>query len=93
MVKEVYNPKEHAENDKAVGSKKVTKEKAKATQAKATETPPEKTKTYKINKYGFLHCDKDLAKHLGVQFGKDRSDVPVTIERVENGFIVRIVKA
>jgi hypothetical protein len=93
VTKEVYNPKEHAENDKAVGSKKVTKEKAKATQAKATETPPEKTKTYKINKYGFLHCDKDLAKYLGVEFGKDKQDVPVEVERIEGGFTVRVVKA
>ena len=84
MTKEVYNPKEHAENDKAVGSKKATKVKAK---------PEVNNKTPKINKYGFLHVDRDLAKHLGIELGKDKNDVPVQIERVEGGFIVKIVKA
>jgi hypothetical protein len=54
---------------------------------------PEKVRTEKINKYGFLHIDKSLAKHLGVSFGKDKEDVPVTIETIENGFVVKIVKA
>jgi len=51
VTKEVYNPKEHAENDKAVGSKKATKVKAK---------PEVNNKTPKINKYGFLHVDGTL---------------------------------
>jgi hypothetical protein len=51
-----------------------------------------KKKTPKINKYGFLHVDKDLAKHLGIEIGKDKSDVPIQIERVEGGFVVKIVK-
>ena len=81
MTKEVYNPKEHAENDKAVGSKKATKAKAK---------PEVNAKTPKINKYGFLHVDKDLAKHLGIELGKDKADVPVTIEKIPGGFVVKL---
>jgi hypothetical protein len=61
--------------------------------AKVKAALPEKTKSYKINKYGFLHVDRDLAKHLGIELGKDKSDVPVTIERIEGGFVVKIVKA
>jgi len=51
----------------------------------ATEKPEAK-----INKYGFLHVNGKLAKHLGVSFGKDKVDVPVTIEQIEKGFIVRV---
>ena len=54
---------------------------------------PEKKRTPKINKYGFLHVNGDLAGHLGVSFGKDKEDVPVTVERIEGGFVVKIVKA
>jgi hypothetical protein len=36
----------------------------------------------KINKYGFLHVNGKLAKHLGVEFGKDKADVPVRIDEV-----------
>ena len=46
----------------------------------------------KINKYGFLHVNGKLAKHLGVEFGKDKADVPVTIERIPGGFVVKIVR-
>ena len=81
MTKEVYNPKEHAKNDKNVGSKKATK---------ATAKPEANEKTPKINKYGFLHVDKDLAKHLGIELGKDKADVPVVIERIEGGFVVKL---
>jgi hypothetical protein len=44
----------------------------------------------KINKYGFLHIDKKLAKHLAVSFGKDKADVPVTIEKIPGGFVVKL---
>jgi hypothetical protein len=84
VEKMVYNPKEHAANDKNVGSKKATKEKAK---------PEVNKKTPKINKYGFLHVDRNLAKHLGIELGKDKSDVPVEIERIEGGFVVKIARA
>jgi hypothetical protein len=47
----------------------------------------------KINKYGFLHVNGKLAQHLGVEFGKDKADVPVRIEEVSNGFVVKILKA
>jgi len=47
----------------------------------------------KINKYGFLHVNGKLAKHLGVEFGKDKADVPVALERIEGGFVVKILKA
>ena len=57
------------------------------------EKPEAKARTPKINKYGFLHVDRDLAKHLGIELGKDKSDVPVTIERIESGFVVKIAKA
>jgi len=57
----------------------------------AKEATPEKApKSPYINKYGFLHVDKDIAKHLGVEFGKDKADVPVTIEKIEGGFSVRL---
>jgi len=57
------------------------------------EKPEAKKRTPKINKYGFLHCDKDLAKHLGIQdrLGKNGQDVPVVIERIPEGFIVKVV--
>jgi len=52
------------------------------------EAKPEKTPF--INQYGFLHINGKLAKHLGVEFGKDKGrKVPVTIELIEGGFIVR----
>jgi len=55
----------------------------------AEEAKPEKTAF--INKYGFLHINGDLAKHLGVEFGKDKGvKVPVTIEKIEGGFVVRL---
>ena len=57
----------------------------------AEEAKPEKGD--KINKYGFLHIDKKLASHLGVEFGKDKANVPVTIEPIDGGFVVKIVKA
>ena len=44
----------------------------------------------KINKYGFLHVNGKLAKHLGVEFGKDKMDVPVKIEKIPNGFTVTL---
>ena len=44
----------------------------------------------KLKKYGFLHVDKNLAKHLGIELGKNKEDVPVTIERIEDGFIVKL---
>ena len=56
------------------------------------DVAPEKPEA-KINKYGFLHVNGKLAKHLGVEFGKDKADVPVTIERVEGGFVVKTLKA
>ena len=87
MTKEVYNPKEHTENDKNVGSKGKTKAKAKASK------PEKKDRTPKINKYGFLHVDKDLAKHLGVELGKDKEDVPVSVERIPGGFIVKLAES
>jgi hypothetical protein len=63
--------------------------------AKADEplhVPPEKPEA-EINKYGFLHVNGKLAKHPGVEFGKDKADVPVRIEEVPNGFVVKILKA
>jgi len=56
------------------------------------DVAPEKPEA-KINKYGFLHINGKLAKHLGVEFGKDKADVPVTIERIEGGFVVKVLKA
>jgi len=56
------------------------------------DVAPEKPEA-KINKYGFLHVNGKLAKHLGVEFGKDKADVPVTIEPIEKGFIVKLVKS
>jgi len=53
------------------------------------DMPPEKPEA-KINKYGFLHVNGKLAKHLGVEFGKDKADVPVSIEPIEKGFVVRL---
>jgi len=56
------------------------------------DAPPEKPEA-KINKYGFLHVDGKLAKHLGVEFGKDKADVPVSIEPIEGGFVVKVKPA
>jgi len=52
------------------------------------EAKPEKTAF--INKYGFLHINEKLAKHLGVEFGKDKVNVPVIIELIDRGFTVRL---
>jgi hypothetical protein len=51
---------------------------------------PEKPEA-KINKYGFLHVNGKLAKHLGVEFGKDKVDVPVEITPIEKGFTVKLL--
>jgi len=53
------------------------------------DVAPEKPEA-KINKYGFLHVNGKLAKHLGIKFGKDKEDVPVSIEKIEGGFIVKV---
>ena len=53
------------------------------------DVAPEKPEA-KINKYGFLHINGKLAKHLGVEFGKDKVDVPVNIEQIPDGFTVRL---
>jgi hypothetical protein len=58
----------------------------------AKDVAPEKPQA-KINKYGFLHVNGKLAKHLGVEFGKNAADVPVRIEEVPNGLVVKILKA
>jgi len=54
------------------------------------DVAPEKPEA-KINKYGFLHVNGKLAKHLGVEFGKDKKDIPVTIEEIPRGFTVRLL--
>jgi hypothetical protein len=56
------------------------------------DATPEKPEA-KINKYGFLHVNGKLAEHLGVEFGKDKADVPVSIEPIQGGFTVKILKA
>jgi len=56
------------------------------------DAAPEKPEA-KINKYGFLHVNGKLAKHLGVEFGKDKKDIPVSIEPIEGGFVVKMLKA
>jgi len=49
---------------------------------KPTEPKPEKPEKEKpepeafVNKYGFLHVDKDLAERLGLKFGKDQANTP-----------------
>jgi hypothetical protein len=55
----------------------------------AKDVAPEKLEA-KINKYGFLHVNGKLAKHLGVEFGKDKTDVPVSIECIEGGFTIKV---
>jgi len=56
------------------------------------DVAPEKPEA-KFNKYGFLHVNGKLAKHLGIKFGKDKEDVPVSIERIEGGFVVKVKPA
>ena len=55
MTKEVYNPKEHATNDKKVGSKK-----AKAKEKPVTEFAIKKG----LNIYGFIHVPKNSIPSL-----------------------------
>lgn len=101
-MREVFNPiaesKAAKEFEKKLQQKPVTvKEEGKA---HTGETEPEakakkpKVKTGPsgpfINKYGFLHVNGNLAKHLGIELGKDKANVPVTVEPIENGFIVRL---
>ena len=97
MGKEVYDPEADRKAQEKFGSKNTKKPKAKvedkhpANEVSHAEEPKEKPpKGDKINKYGFLHVDKELAEHLGVQFGKDKADVPVSIERIEGGFTVKL---
>jgi hypothetical protein len=40
----------------------------------------------RTRKYGFLHVNGKLAKHLGVEFGKSEADVSVSIEPIEKSF-------
>jgi len=68
----------------------------KAKPAEEETKPEEKAKPERqafINQYGFLHVSEKIAEHLGVpKFGKDTGQkVPVTIELIEGGFIVRKV--
>ena len=58
----------------------------------AEEAKEEKpARSDKINKYGFLHVGKELAEHLGLVFTKGKGkDVPVTVEPIERGFIVKL---
>lgn len=46
----------------------------------------------KINKYGFVHVNKKMAQCLNITFGKDQTDVPCTIELLEEelGFKVKL---
>lgn len=87
-MKEVYDPKEHLRADEKLHEKdaglKAKKEKEKK------EKAPKAPKTPYINKYGFLHVDKNLAQHLGIELGKDKADVGVTIELIEGGFVVKL---
>jgi len=82
----VYDPTQ----DKTLKPKK--KEAVKADEPLHTdEDKPEKTSF--INQYGFLHINGKLAEHLGIKFGKETGrKVPVTIELIEGGFIVRKVQ-
>ena len=56
--------------------------------AKPEAEPAEKREF--INKYGFLHIDRKLAERLGIKLGKSEKNVPVTIEVIEGGFIVKL---
>lgn len=54
------------------------------------EAKPQKKKF--INKYGFLHINGTLAKHLGLEFGKEKGrNVPVSIEPIEGGFVLKLI--
>ena len=46
----------------------------------------------KINKYGFVHVNKKMAERLGIELGKEKSDIPCTIELLkgERGFIMKL---
>jgi len=57
---------------------------------KAKPEVVEEPKGAKINKYGFLHVNGKLAEHLGIKLGKEEANVPVTIEQIPGGFIVRV---
>jgi len=80
--------------DKTLKPKEKEKPKVRADEplhAKEAGLKEEKApKTPYINKYGFLHVDRKLAEHLGLEFGKDKADVPVAIEQIEKGFTVRL---
>lgn len=80
----------HAKNIELSETGKGTHEKSKAALEKRKTKPAESPAEGKINKYGFLHLPKKLAEHLGASFGKDKADVPVTIEPIERGFIVKL---
>ena len=69
--------------------KKKAKAEGKKVEEKVVEIVEEKTKPTdfkgKINKYGFLHIEKELYQSLGWKKGED---VAVKITRIANGFQV-----
>jgi hypothetical protein len=90
VEKTVYDPDAHKEGEKNLKPKAKPKTRADEPMHAKEAKPEKKEKTPFINKYGFLHVDKNLASHLGIEFGKDKEDVPVAIELIEGGFIVRL---
>lgn len=90
----VYNPAERRSADKILHAKDVVEYKpvGSKTKVKAQKKPEKKQRSPFINKYGFLHINGDLAKHLSIQdhLGKNGENVPVIIERIERGFIVKL---
>jgi len=97
-LKEVFNPAEEKKAQKGFAKEApvTAKEEGKAhlAEEKKAEKKGRKPKVGSsepfINKYGFLHVNGKLAEHLGIKLGKEEANVPVTIELIEGGFIVRV---
>jgi len=51
-----------------------------------------KTSFREKTKYGFVHVNMKIAQCLNIAFGKDKNDIPCTIDllKEERGFIVKL---
>jgi len=71
------------------GMKPKSKQKKQANKQKAEEKAKPERQPF-INQYGFLGISNGLREHLGLpKFGKEGHKCFVTIEFIENGFVVK----
>ena len=87
-MKEVFNPIAESKAAKEFG-KKIQPKPKEEKPVEPREAEPTERRDF-INKYGFLHVDRKLAERLGIKLGKGEKNVPVIVEVIEGGFIVKL---